>query len=60
MNTWPKMKNCEEYTMSCIHCLVRGIVLEISHKIVEKNQTQGSSKRKPTIMSRKNTRLNNK
>ena len=35
-NTLPKVINCAEYTKICMHCLVWGIVLEISHEIANK------------------------
>ena len=52
-NTLPKMKNCAEYTKICIHCLVWGIVIEISDEIAKKNPKQRNSELKPTTMSRK-------
>ena len=36
-NTLPKKNNCAEYTMIYIHCLVWGIVLEISNEIAAKS-----------------------
>ena len=52
-NTLPKIKNCTDYTMVCIHYLVWGIVVEIRKEIMEKNPTQENFEQKPTTMSRK-------
>ena len=53
-NTLPKIKNCEKYTIICIHYLV----LEYSTRNKQINreiaQTQRNSGRKPTTVSRKN------
>ena len=37
-NTFPKMKNCAEYTTICIHDLAWGILLEISNEIAKRIQ----------------------
>ena len=39
-NPLPKMKNCTDYTMICIHYLGWGIVLEISNEIGKKSDAK--------------------
>ena len=51
ISTAPKMKNCADYTMICIHYLVWGIVLEISKENNKKKnakQKKRNSELKPT------------